>query len=101
MEQSKPEEIKSAKTNETKMNETELNETKNPNGAKTTNNKKFPLLPVCLMLVIVVFVISGYELMWEMEELKRLHKTRNGGAESSTEYYSLELRNQKTISLLR
>lgn len=91
MEQSEPEEIKSAKTNETKMNETELNETKNPNGAKTTNDKKFPLLPVCLMLVIVVFVISGYELMWEMEELKRLHKTRDGGAEISTEYYSLEL----------
>ena len=43
-----------------------MNETKNPNGAKTTNDKKFPLLPVCLMLVIVVFVISGYELMWEM-----------------------------------
>ena len=86
MEQSEPEEIQSAKTDETKMNET-----KNPNGAKTTNDKKFPLLPVCLMLVIVVFVISGYELMWEMEELKRLHKTRDGGAEISTEYYSLEL----------
>lgn len=79
MEQSEPEEIKSAKTDETKMNETELNEAKNPNGAKTTNDKKFPLLPVCVMLVIVVFVISGYELMWEMEELKRLHKTRDGG----------------------
>lgn len=69
MEQSEPEEIKSAKTDETKMNETELSEAKNPNGAKKTNDKKFPLLPVCVMLVIVVFVISGYELMWEMEEL--------------------------------
>lgn len=86
MEQSEPEEIKSAKTDETKMNETELSEAKNPNGAKTMNDKKFPLLPVCLMLVIVAFVISGYELMWEMEELKRLHKTRDGGAEISTEY---------------